>query len=300
MLRWAREIWHGASLVLVAMIAAGSGTAQARLWDRGGGLIYDEVLDVTWLSDANYFKTHAEAHEELVTAIISRVPRVANHTLAPEDFRPESGHMTWWGAMAWGQYLTYHDTVRDRMLSGWRLPTALNRDQSGPCKDFCDDSEFGYMYYHHLGASPWGGMLAGTNIHHVDLFENLDSLGFWLREEFAPDSVSAWGFANLPIASAGLQSWSVKWDYRHAWLVRPGDVEILTAPPSPRLSVELTDDEIVLSWPSSATGYGLERSSSPVGAQWEPVAGTPIPAGDHSELAVQVGDATSFFRLRKL
>jgi len=27
---------------------------NANLWDRGGGLIYDDVLNITWLKDANY------------------------------------------------------------------------------------------------------------------------------------------------------------------------------------------------------------------------------------------------------
>jgi len=31
--------------------------AQAVLIDRGGGLIYDDVLDLTWLQDANYAQT---------------------------------------------------------------------------------------------------------------------------------------------------------------------------------------------------------------------------------------------------
>jgi len=28
---------------------------NAALNDRGGGLIYDDVLDITWMQDANYF-----------------------------------------------------------------------------------------------------------------------------------------------------------------------------------------------------------------------------------------------------
>ena len=31
--------------------------SQAALYDRGNGLIYDDVLDITWLQDANYAKT---------------------------------------------------------------------------------------------------------------------------------------------------------------------------------------------------------------------------------------------------
>jgi hypothetical protein len=43
-------------LALLAGVAL-SGAAQAALHDRGGGLIYDDVLKVTWLQDANYAKT---------------------------------------------------------------------------------------------------------------------------------------------------------------------------------------------------------------------------------------------------
>lgn len=34
-----------------------SGAAQATLTDCGGGLIYDDVLNITWLQDANYAQT---------------------------------------------------------------------------------------------------------------------------------------------------------------------------------------------------------------------------------------------------
>ena len=30
---------------------------QAALYDRGNGMIYDDVLDITWLQDANYAKS---------------------------------------------------------------------------------------------------------------------------------------------------------------------------------------------------------------------------------------------------
>src|SRR3989344_5817518 len=40
------------SLALCVTLTA-SGAAQAALVDRGGGLIYDDVLNITWLQDAN-------------------------------------------------------------------------------------------------------------------------------------------------------------------------------------------------------------------------------------------------------
>jgi len=44
------------SILTVASLTL-SGISQASLYDRGEGLIYDDVLDVTWLKDANYAKT---------------------------------------------------------------------------------------------------------------------------------------------------------------------------------------------------------------------------------------------------
>ena len=38
----------------VVLIFGGVGNTDAELLDRGGGLIYDDVLDITWLQDANY------------------------------------------------------------------------------------------------------------------------------------------------------------------------------------------------------------------------------------------------------
>jgi len=50
---------HQKTLLALALLAsaATSVTAQASLVDRGNGLLYDNVLNVTWLQDANYAKT---------------------------------------------------------------------------------------------------------------------------------------------------------------------------------------------------------------------------------------------------
>ena len=41
-----------AAVLIVLLFSVTS--VYAELHDRGGGLIYDDVLDVTWLQDANY------------------------------------------------------------------------------------------------------------------------------------------------------------------------------------------------------------------------------------------------------
>ena len=88
------------------------------LIDRGFGLIYDVERDITWLKDANYART------------VGRSP---------------DGQLTWNAAMSWMTSLSY------RGIRGWRLPTALNPDGSGPCVGYgCDRGELGHLVF-----GPW-------------------------------------------------------------------------------------------------------------------------------------------------
>jgi hypothetical protein len=83
------------SMIAAAAMLAG-GAAQATLHDRGGGLVYDDFLNVSWLQDANFAKT--------------------------SGFDAD-GAMGWQQAMDWAAGLNYHDSVRNTTWSDWRLPT---------------------------------------------------------------------------------------------------------------------------------------------------------------------------------
>jgi PEP-CTERM motif len=83
------------SMIAAAAMLAG-GAAQATLHDRGGGLVYDDFLNVSWLQDANFAKT--------------------------SGFDAD-GAMGWQQAMDWAAGLNYHDSVRNATWSDWRLPT---------------------------------------------------------------------------------------------------------------------------------------------------------------------------------
>src|SRR5437879_5591769 len=74
-----------------------AGNASATLFDRGGGLIYDDVLNITWLQDANYAQT--------------------------SGFDAD-GLMNWDNAKAWAAGLSYFDSVRNVTWTDWRLPYA--------------------------------------------------------------------------------------------------------------------------------------------------------------------------------
>ena len=112
-------------------------SAQAALIDRGGGLLYDEVLNITWLQDANYAKTSGF---------------------------DTTGNMTWNQATNWVDNLVYHDSVRNVDYSDWRLPLATPINGIAYLPDYSYDgstdygnhiinthSEMSWMYYVNLG-----------------------------------------------------------------------------------------------------------------------------------------------------
>jgi len=100
-----------------------SSPAQATMIDRGNGLIYDTVLDITWLQDANYALTSG----------------------ADAD-----GFFTYVDANLWAQNLVYQG------FSDWRLPfidangTGQFVDCSSDTEVDCRNNEYGYMFYYDL------------------------------------------------------------------------------------------------------------------------------------------------------
>jgi hypothetical protein len=81
-------------LVLVAALVLMAGGAQATLFDRGEGFIYDDVLDITWAQAGNI-----------------------------------NGFDTWDNQMAWvADYTQSHSLYG--VIDDWRLPTSLQPDPS--------------------------------------------------------------------------------------------------------------------------------------------------------------------------
>lgn len=87
--------------LVAALLAFAAVTAEAALIDRGGGLLYDDGLNITWLQDANFGRGSA----------------------FDDGIDPTDGRMTWRNAVAWADQLSYFDPVRDRVWDDWRLPT---------------------------------------------------------------------------------------------------------------------------------------------------------------------------------
>ena len=105
--------------ILMGLMLLGlSGVTQAALFDRGGGMIYDDVLDITWLQDAN-----------------------------------QGGSMNWDDSVAWAGALEFGGFDDWRLAS-----MDVNGDNTiincnGASEVACRDNELGYMFYQNLMGS---------------------------------------------------------------------------------------------------------------------------------------------------
>jgi len=175
------------------------GVANATLLDRGHGLIYDDVLDITWLQNAN----------------------LGAGSSFDDGFNTSDGRMTWQSAVDWADGLSFQG------FDDWRLatfnsasPTTSAFDCSSGTAAACAASgnELGYMYYHNMGSS---GVTTGTPTVDGVALNNVQS-AYWSGTEF--NSTNAWDFDFVN----GGQFHDVKSINLAAWAVRPGDV--LAAP----------------------------------------------------------------------
>lgn len=161
------------ALLVAAVVFSTTGSAQASLVDRGGGLIYDTDLNITWLADANYALTSGYDHQDAT-----------------------DGFMTWSYANAWADQLVYAG------FSNWRLPTTLQPDAScanqysfGSGGFNCIGSEMGHLFYNELGGVSGNGY--NIELFHnanYSLFQNLTSDQYWSSTANATLSSYAWEF----------------------------------------------------------------------------------------------------------
>lgn len=191
----ARTTRSSGTIAVVLLLVSGLPIRmEAALVDLGGGLIYDDDRDVTWLQDANYAKT--------------------------SGFHP-TGEMSWDAATNWVSSLLYAG------VGGWRLPSALNSDDSGPTiggihnPPVPNDSEMGHLYYIELGNEGFN-----SNPYNAGPFTNV-SFGdqttdwYWQAElnPGSPDtSVMIFRFAN------GYQDYDSRFADYHVWPVHDGRV----------------------------------------------------------------------------
>jgi len=181
-------------LCTMLLLAGMMGVAHATLYDRGGGLIYDNVLDITWLQDTNY----------------------GAGSVSDDGSNTTDGHMTWDNAVVWADHLEYQG------YTDWRLPDAHNQDGSGPDSGYVSGSEMGHMFYNNLGGTAdsfCGADFVDGATGETRSFQNLEDDAYWSSTAHVSDPDKAWFFE----FSYGKQDADVKGDPSCAWAVRPGN-----------------------------------------------------------------------------
>jgi hypothetical protein len=188
-------------------------TATASLIDRGSGLIYDDILNITWQQNANLASTQ--------TFGVSGIQ--------------VSGGMTWTTANSWisamnaSMYLGYND---------WRLTNVDPVNGSSYNYTYSPDGttdvgyntqgvghELAHLFYYDLGNPAYLNTSGnpqvpyGSSLVNVGIFNNLMSDIYITGTTYLDSSNAAWAFntslGNNPAVS--------KDNYHLAWAVRDGD-----------------------------------------------------------------------------
>ena len=210
------------------MVLGFTGNGNATLWDRGGGMIYDDATNLTWLQNAQ------------LGAGSSYDNGISN----------SDGRMTWNNAKAWADQLVYGG------YSDWRLPTTV--DDGSPIWPYYQysydgststgynntTSELGYLCYVSLGKvspfypdgtpnpswipnDPHASFIDGNG--EIKSFINLTTEHYWSGTESAYMPGAIWifgGFSDaIQIADGDRYYMELQ-----AWALRDGDV---TAVPEP-------------------------------------------------------------------
>lgn len=229
---------------VVAVLLLGAGGVQAALTPytvNGVDLVYDDDFTpvgastpgLTWTADANLFQTQYDADNTVVNQIIAAVPSIIHsgtpspYPITVADFDTTTGGMSWFGAMAWAEWL---GSINYGGANDWRL---WSPGSDPICQGFnCTASELGHLYYtegHLTAGSPITDSTALTEV-----FDHLQNDTYWSGEEFMSwDMLHAWVLFDV-----GSQGPAGKNNLRlnYAWAVRPGQIANNTQP-IPTLSV---------------------------------------------------------------
>jgi len=226
-------------------------TANAALTDLGTGLVNDDTLNITWMQDANLFKTLCDANDPIA---VNLVPVDAANSAA---ICANNGAMTWNDAELWMAAL---NAVSYLGHSDWRQPVTAQADAS--CESQyaaagggfleqrggynCTGSELGNLFNvslgnsNHTGTGATGGTV-GTGCYpncfvNTAPFSNAQSFAYWSGSEYAPNTTNAWYFS----ANSGSQNLDLKNNLvLFIWPVRSGQSVVAPVTPQnvPTLSI---------------------------------------------------------------
>jgi hypothetical protein len=194
-----------ATAALVAGLLMSHGAAQAALFDRGGGMIYDDTQNVTWVADMNLAYTSGYA--------------AANAGGSGSDAVSADGRMGWGAAMTWADSLNYGG------YSDWRLPTLQSNCSGHGCS-----GELIHLFVADLGNQDQQSVLnqtgdTATQIANLAMFQNVGTTGYWSSTP-RPPYEQAWFYWSL----RGIEAANGINAGLNAIAVRDGDVSAVPEP----------------------------------------------------------------------
>jgi len=182
--------------------------SHALLIDRGNGLVYDDVQDITWLQDANYSQTSGYDAD---------------------------GLMTWAEANTWATGLVFQG------VNDWRLFTRdlfdPNCDYTDPgtgytSGDGCTGSELGYLYYNYFGLDAEDGLdpsaTDAAGVANMNMFINMQNYNYWDGTLPKASLTEYWDFS---LRWGDIVS-DYEWNDNYAWAVTDGDVGLTVSAPA--------------------------------------------------------------------
>jgi hypothetical protein len=225
-----------ASNLLISQ-SANAGLIERTITDANFGTVqayYDDVLDLTWLKDANFAKTSGYDADGKMTWTAANTWAGQLSLGAYDDWRltslqpqnSQTGFDYNWGNTG-STDLGYNIT---NSVNEMAYMFHVNLGLQGPCDganntaSSCDQSGTGFHN------TSWDSPINTANLGNNIAIDNLMSHVYWSDLEYAPNTYTAWAFGT----SNGNQSRYNKNDSRYGWAVRSGDV---SAPSHPTVGV---------------------------------------------------------------
>lgn len=228
------------SVVASLTVFLASGAVQAALIDRGGGLIYDTVLNITWLQNAN----------------------PAAGSIYDDGWSSTDGRLFYENAITWVDNFSYYDSVRGVTYSDWRLPQGFDMGAPGGppgpvpwlSNIGCDysnngsdcgwnmdpiSSELVHLFYVELGNlglyDTNGNMRSGVSgvdwgLVNTGPFINFQNYMYWSAIINPADPTLAWRHFKT---NDGRMSWRLDEPDLNVMVVMDGDVASMSAVPLP-------------------------------------------------------------------
>jgi hypothetical protein len=221
-----------ASTLLISQ-SANAGLIERTITDATFGTVqayYDDVLDLTWLKDANFAKTSGYDADGKMTWTAAN---------------------TWVGQLSLGAYDDWRLTNLQPQNSqtGFDYNTTRNGSTDRGYNITNPVNEMAYMFHVNLGLqgvcdgvnntasscdpsgtsfhnTSWDSTINTANLGNNIVIDNLMSHVYWSDTEYAPDTVHAWAFGT----DYGYQRHYYKPDSVYGWAVRSGDVSASSQP----------------------------------------------------------------------